>query len=271
MAYLVIRMHKEDNVLPRSKRHPTCLTSSSGCTKKTLFCSVLHVILRVLPHHPDSQRRRCFAAFQMSFYVFYLVIRMRKKRLCFAAFQMSSYVSYLVILMRKEDVVLLCSKCHPTCLTSSSGCTKKTLFCRIPNVILRVLPSHPDAKRRCFAAVQMSSYVSYLVIGIHKEDNVCCVLNVILRVLPRHPDSQRRRCFAAFQMSFYVSYLVIRMRKEMFCRGPNVILRVFPRHPNAQRRRCFAVFQMSSYVSYLVIRMHKEDDALPRCFPFDLF
>jgi hypothetical protein len=127
-----------------------CLTSSSGYTKKTLFCQVQNVILRVLPSNLDAQRRHCFAMFRML-----------------------SYVSYLVIRMRKEDVVLPRSKCHPTCFTFPSKCTKKTLFCRVPNVILRVLPRHPDAqRRRCFAAFRMSSYVSNLVIRMHKEDDV---------------------------------------------------------------------------------------------------
>ncbi len=194
-------------VLPRSKCHPTCLNSASGCAKYMLFCRVPTVILRVLSSHPDAQRRCCFAAFHMSSYVSYLVIRMHKedvvlprsnfilrvlpshpdakRRQCFAAFRMSSYVSYLVIRMQKEDVVLPRSKGHPTCLTSSSRFTKKTLFCSIPNVILRVLPRHPDAqeddnlprskchptcltsssgceKRRCFAAVKMSFYSTCL-------------------------------------------------------------------------------------------------------------
>ncbi len=112
---------------------------------------------RVSPRHPDAQRR-----------------------LCFAAFYLSSYVFYPITWMRKVDVILPRSKCHPTCLISSSGCAKKTmfdaqrmLFCCVPNVILRVLPRHPDEKRRHpFAAFQMSSYVSFLVNGVHKEDAV---------------------------------------------------------------------------------------------------
>ncbi len=214
-----VKVYQDDASLPRYifQVVPACFTFTlpSGCAKK--FWPVPNVILHGLPCHPDAQRRQCFAAFQTS-----------------------SYVSYLVIRMHKEDVVLQRFTCHPTCLTSSSGFTKKTLFCRIPNVILRVLPRHPDAKKKTL---------------------FCRIPNVLLRVLPRHPDAQRRCCFAVFQMSSYVSYLVIRMHKEdvvlphskchstcltqssgcektMFCRGPNVILCVLPRHRDTQRRQC---------------------------------
>jgi hypothetical protein len=149
--HLVIWIREEDDVLPRSKCHPSCFTLPSGCAKKTLFCRVPNVILSVLPRHLDAQRRRCFAVFHMSSYVLYLVIRMPR------------------------------SKCHPSCFTLPSGCAKKTLFCRISHVILRVLPRHPDAQRRCyFAKFQMSSYVSYLVIRMHKE-------YIVLPHSKRHP------------------------------------------------------------------------------------
>ncbi len=163
----------------------------------------------------------------MSSYVSYLVIQAHNENV-FSALKMSSY---LVIRMHNEDVVFPCCKCPPTCLTSSSEFTKKTLFFRIPNVILRVLPWHPDAQRRRSNTLCL-------------EKNQCPVWNTFLK-----SEMIQRICFRVL----------------------NVILRVLPRHPDAQRRRCFSAFQMSSYVSYLVIRMHKEDDALSRCFPFDLF
>ncbi len=43
-------------------------------------------------------------------------------------FQVVPYVFHLAIRVSKEEVVLLRFICHPTCLTSSSGCEKKTLF-----------------------------------------------------------------------------------------------------------------------------------------------
>ncbi len=133
MSYLVIRMHKEDVVLPRFKWVILqYLTSPSGCAKKTMFCRVPHVILRVSPRHPDAQIGR----------------RLQRSK-CHPTCLTSP---------RHPDAQrrrrLPRSKCHPTCLTSSSRRTKKTLFCRVPNVILHVLPRHPGAqRRRCFAEV----------------------------------------------------------------------------------------------------------------------